>query len=84
MSHATRLNFPTTNNASEYEALLLGLCKAKTLEAKRIIIKSNSHLVEGHFDKYFMARDPKVAKYLAAVRGAAKHFLGITIQTIPR
>lgn len=31
MSHTTRLEFPTTNNASEYETLLLGLRKAKAL-----------------------------------------------------
>lgn len=42
MLHAARLDFPTTNNASEYEALLLGLHKAKALGAKRKIVKSDS------------------------------------------
>lgn len=84
MSHATRLEFLTTNNTSEYKALHLGLRKARDLGAKRIIIKSNSSLMAGHFDKLFTARDPKMARYLAAVRGAAKHFLGITVQTILR
>lgn len=83
MSHAARLDFPTTNNASEYEALLLGLRKAKALGAKRVIIKSDSHLVAGLFDKLFMASGPEMARYLAAVREATKHFLGITIQAIP-
>lgn len=32
----------------------------------------------GHFDKSFTTRDPEMARYLAAVPGAAKHFLGIT------
>lgn len=50
-----------TNNASEYEALLLGLRKVKALGAKRIIIKSDSHLMAGHFDKSFTTRDPDMA-----------------------
>ena len=56
VSHSTRLDFPTTNNALEYEALLLVLRKAKALGAKRILIKSDSRLVVGHFDRSFMAR----------------------------
>ena len=58
LSYAARLDFPTTNNASEYEALLLGLRKAKTLGAKRMIVKSDSRLMAGHFDKTFTTRDP--------------------------
>ena len=84
ISHAARLDFPTTNNASEYEALLLGLRKAKALGAKRLIIKSDSRLVAGHFDRSFVARCPEMSRYLAIVRELSKHFLGITIQAIPR
>ena len=38
----------------------------------------------GHFDKSFTAKDLEMARYLVAVRAATKHFLGITVQTIPR
>nr|CCI55446.1 PH01B001E05.2 [Phyllostachys edulis] len=65
VSRATRLDFPTTKNASEYEVLLLGLRKAKALGAKRVIIKNDSRLVVGHFDRTFMARGPEMASYLA-------------------
>ena len=84
VSHFARLDFPTTNNASEYEALLLGLRKAKALGAKRILIKTDSYLVAGHFDGSFTRRDPKMASYLAAVRAASTYFLGLTVQAIPR
>lgn len=84
VSHAARLDFATTNNASKYEALLLGLRKAKTLGAKRIVVKSDSHLIAGHFDKSFMVRDPEMARYLTMVRTAGKHFLSITIQATTR
>lgn len=84
MSPTVHLDFPTTNNATEYEALLLGLRKAKALGAKRIIIKSESRLMVGHFDKLFTVGDLKIARYLAMVRVATKHFFGITVQTITR
>ena len=63
---------------------MLGLRKAKALGAKRILIKSDSKLVAGHFDKSFSARDPEMASYLTAVRAASAAFLGLTVQAIPR
>lgn len=48
VSHASYLEFPTTNNAFEYEALLLGLRRAKALGAKCVIVKSDPRLVVGH------------------------------------
>lgn len=62
-----RLEFPTMNDAAKYEAILLGLCKAKVLGAQRIVVKSDSHLMAGHIDKSFQAQDPEMARYLAAV-----------------
>lgn len=63
VQHATRLEFPTTNNAAEYEAQLLDLRKARVLGAHRIIVKSDSHQMAGHIDKSFQARDPEMATY---------------------
>ena len=59
--------------------MLLGLRKAKALRAKSVIVKSDSRLMVGHFDKSFITRDPEMARYLAAARAAAKHFLSITV-----
>lgn len=38
----------------------------------------------GHVDKTYQAQNPDMARYLAAVQAMEKHFLGITVQTIPR
>ena len=35
LKYAVRLQFPTTNNKAEYEALLTGLSLAKALRAKK-------------------------------------------------
>ena len=64
--------------------MLLGLRKAKILGAKHVVVKSDSRLMVGHFDKSFVTKDCEMAQYLAAVRPAAKNFLGITVQAIPR
>jgi len=42
LKYAIRLQFPTTNNEVEYEALLTGLSLARVLEAKTLIILADS------------------------------------------
>ena len=42
LKHSTRLQYPTTNNEVEYEALLTGLRIAKELGANRLKIRSDS------------------------------------------
>ena len=82
--YAARLNFNTTNNAAEYEAVLLGLRKLRSLGARRAVLKSDSKLVAGHVDKQFTVRDDTLAEYVAAVRSLEKCFKGFTIVHIPR
>jgi len=43
--HAYRLNFRSTNNMAEYEALLLGLKLVKILEAIRVSVIGDSELI---------------------------------------
>jgi ribonuclease HI len=65
--YATRLDFSYTNNIAEYEALLLGLRKLKTMGIRRAILKTDSQVISGHIDKSYKARDPKLEKYLDTV-----------------
>jgi len=82
--YAARLRFPTTNNAAEYEALLLGLRKLRALRVKRCLIKTDSQVVTGHVEKEYTAREPELTKYLGAVRKMEKHFTGFTVKYMPR
>jgi ribonuclease HI len=66
--YAVKLDFSCTNNIAEYEALLLGLRKLKAMGIRRAIIKTDSQVISGHVDKSSKARDPKLEKYLDAVR----------------
>jgi hypothetical protein len=42
MKYAARLEFQCTNNIAEYEAVLLGLRKAKAMRIQRLVIKTYS------------------------------------------
>ncbi|XP_066160631.1 uncharacterized protein [Oryza sativa Japonica Group] len=82
--YVARLQFDTTNNAAEYEAVLLGLRKAKALGVRRLLIRTDSKLVAGHVDKSFEAKEEGMKRYLEAVRSMEKCFTGITVEHLPR
>jgi ribonuclease HI len=65
--YAARLEFNCTNNIAEYEALLLGLQKLKTMAIRMAVLKSDSQVITRHVDKSSRARDPKLEKYLDTV-----------------
>jgi ribonuclease HI len=81
---AVKLDFSCTNNIAEYEALLLGLRKLRAMGIRRAILKTDSQVIVGHVDKSSMARDPKLEKYLDAVRRLEASFEGFSIKNIPR
>jgi ribonuclease HI len=82
--YAIKLDFSCTNNIAEYEALLLGLRKLKAMGIRRAILKTDSQVILGHVDKSSKARDPKLEKYLDAVRRLEASFEGFTLKNIPR
>ena len=59
-----RLQFPTTNNEVEYEAILTGLRIVRALGAKNILLKSNSKLVVGQIRGKYEAKEGRMQKYL--------------------
>jgi ribonuclease HI len=78
--YAVKLDFSCTNNIVEYEALLLGLRKLKAIGIRRAILKTNSQVIFGHVDKSSKARDPKLEKYLDAVRRLEASFEGFSVK----
>jgi ribonuclease HI len=82
--YAITLDFSCTNNIAEYEALLLGIRKLKAMGIKRAILKTDSQVISGHVDKSSTARDPKLEKYLDAVRRLEDSFEGFFVKNIAR
>uniref|UniRef100_A0A2N9G648 Uncharacterized protein n=1 Tax=Fagus sylvatica TaxID=28930 RepID=A0A2N9G648_FAGSY len=84
LKHSTRLQYPTTNNEAEYEALLTDLRIAKELGANRLKIRSDSQLIVGQVNGEYEAREDRMTKYLKLVRNAMKWFDEVRLVQIPR
>ena len=57
LKYGVQLQFPATNNKVEYEAILTGLKIAKSMEAKNILLKSDSRLVIGQIKGDYEAKE---------------------------
>ncbi|GJS69100.1 reverse transcriptase domain-containing protein [Tanacetum coccineum] len=64
-TYTIRLNFPSTNNEAEYEALLAGLRMAEKIKAQALKEKVDSKLVACQLNGEFVASSEGMAKYLA-------------------
>ena len=65
--YRVRLQYQTTNNEVEYEALLKGLELAKSIEAESILILGDSQLVMGKVNGTCEAKEERMKKYLEKV-----------------
>ena len=72
--YAARLAFKAINNIAKYEGIVLGLNKAKALEAQKILFKIDSQIVVGQEEKEYTAHEPELIKYLAKVRALEQRF----------
>jgi ribonuclease HI len=84
MEYMVRLHFPTSNNTSEYEALINGLQIAGELEIKRLEIKGDSELVVGQVMKDKNCVDLKMATYCQVVRDLEGKFHGLELHHVLR
>lgn len=82
--YAARLQFNTTNNMAEYEAVFMGLTKAKALDIRRLLIQMDSKLVASQVEKSFEAKEEGMRRYLETVRSMEKSFAGITVEHLPK
>ncbi|XP_076937735.1 uncharacterized protein LOC143605542 [Bidens hawaiensis] len=67
-TYVIRLEFKSTNNEAEYEALLAGLRIAKKLGARRLEAHVDSMLVANQIEGSYDAKDDKMASYLAQAK----------------
>ncbi|XP_030930836.1 uncharacterized protein LOC115956667 [Quercus lobata] len=63
-----RLDFPTTNNEAEYEALVAGLDFAKAVGAKSVIIYCDSQVVTNQVNGDYECKNERMRRYLDQVR----------------
>ena len=64
MEYALKLDFPTTNNEDEYDALIDGIGLAKALRFKNIKICGDSRLVVSQVNGEYEAKEETMKEYL--------------------
>ncbi|XP_059436668.1 uncharacterized protein LOC132169694 [Corylus avellana] len=64
-----RLEFKTTNNEAEYEAVLAGLGLAREMGANFVELRSDSQVIVGHIRGEFEAKRDKMKQYLSKEEG---------------
>ena len=72
--YAIRLHFLDAKNATEYEALINGLCIAFELDATRLYVHGDSELVVDQVMKESSYKSPLMAAYYQEVRKLEDRF----------
>ena len=77
------LDFPATNNESEYEALIAGLNLAKAAGAARVVIYCNSQVITNQINGDYECKGERMKRYLDQVRAKVDDLEAKIVQ-IPR
>ena len=78
-----RLNFPTTNNEVEYEALVAGLDLAKAVGAASVVIHCDSQVDTNQVNRDYECKGERMKKYLEQVKRKVDDLQAKIVQ-IPR
>ena len=73
-----------TNNAAEYNGLLLGIQCARSLGVRRLRAEGDSNLIVRHMNGSYKVREPNLKKLLTACKDAIQHLDYFEIRHIPR
>ncbi|XP_066333761.1 uncharacterized protein [Miscanthus floridulus] len=84
MRYMVWLDFPSSNNTAEYEALVNGLRIAIELGIRRLDIMADSQLVVNQVMKESSYHDTKMEAYCQEVRQLEDRFDGLELNHIPR
>ena len=74
----------TTNNESEYEALLIGMVIVQIMGGNSVKVFSDSRLVAGQVKGEFEAKDERMQGYLSQVKCLRSKFDSFDLLHIPR
>jgi ribonuclease HI len=84
LSSSLKLEFKTTNNEAEYEAVVAGLGLALELGADNVELRSDSQVIVGHINGEYEAKGERMKKYLTKVQTMQTAFQRFYIKKIPR
>ncbi|XP_043700072.1 uncharacterized protein LOC122650748 [Telopea speciosissima] len=84
VQYALRVEFQTTNNGAEYEALIVGLKLAQSLMVRNITVHSDSQLIVNQVKGEYEAKEPRMTQYLGKVHDLITTFSHFEILLVPR
>ena len=79
-----RLNFPATNNATEYEACIMGLQAALSLGVKELEVYRDSALIISQVQDKWKIKKERLMPYHQCLQKWASKFNKIQYQYVPR
>ena len=82
--YALRFGFKASNNEAEYEAIVVGLNLAHSMEVDQLEVYSDSQLVVNQIEDTYEAKGEKMILYLKKVRDLLKKFVLVQVRHIPR
>jgi ribonuclease HI len=74
LSSSLWLEFKTTNNEAEYEAVIAGLRRALKLGAKSMEVQRDSQVIVGHIRGEFEAKEERMKMYLSKLHNMQSSF----------
>ena len=84
VKYALRFSFQASNNEAEYEAVIVGLNLAHSMEADQLEVSSDSQLVVKQIEDSYEARGEKMILHLKKVRELLKKFIRVQVKHVPR
>jgi ribonuclease HI len=84
LQYVVRLEFKSTNNMAEYEALIFGLSVALSLGVRQLLVKGDSQLIIKQVHGECSCNEPRLVAYLLHVRKLEKDFTTLELQHVPR
>ena len=78
------LGFSTSNNESEYEAMIAGVGLALAVGSNSLLIRSDSQLVLRQVNEEFESRKPRMEKFAALVKQLLSTLLAWKLERVPK
>ena len=78
------LDFSTSNNEAEYEAIIVSLELALTLATSKIETRSDSQLVVGQIQREYEVRDERMVRYLSGMESRLAKLSNWRVKRVPR
>ena len=84
VKYALRFGFQASNNEANYEAIIVGLNLAHSMEADQLEVSSDSQFIVKQIKDSNEAKGKKMILYLKKVRELLKKFIRVQVKHVPR